>query len=85
MLKLNTYEFFNKNIEIDGDTLIIPEFLTWLDEDFEENIMNYERFNKFLNFSHFAPEFISYLKSYEDDIQIKVIKYDWTISFLEKL
>ena len=74
-LKFNALEFFARNLGIDiqNNTIQIPEYVNWIDSSFVENINNY---------NYCIPkEFLSYVNNNKLNLKVFIEKYDWKLSY----
>jgi hypothetical protein len=74
-LKFNALEFFSRNLGIDiqNNTIQIPEYVNWIDSSFVENINSY---------SYCIPkEFLSYVNNNKLNLKVFIEKYDWKLSY----
>lgn len=83
LLKLNTIDYYSNKINIDLDSYIlaVPEFATWIDDKFYENIANYDEYILFFNSSVLSFEFAEFLKMNKNILSMTLCKYDWTLNF----
>ena len=75
-LKFNALEFFSRSLGIDfqSKTIQIPEYITWIDPSFVDNINKYK--------GCIPKEFLSYYNSHKMKIKLIVEKYDWKLSYV---
>ena len=74
-LKFNAFEFFSRNLGIDmqEETIFIPEYANWIDPNFSEKINNYK--------DCIPNEFLNYVNSHKLKLKIIEDKYDWKLSY----
>ena len=75
-LKFNALEYFTRNLRIDlqNKTIQIPEFISWIDSSFIENIDNYK--------DCMPKELINFIKKNKMKLNIIVEKFDWKLSYV---
>ena len=75
-LKFNSLEFFSRSLGIDFEnkTIQIPEYTSWIDPNFVDNIDKYK--------DCIPKEFLNYYNSHKMKIKIIVEKYDWKLSYV---
>ena len=74
-LKFNMNEFFWRNIKIDFDKneLKIPEYLTWVEPNFVENIDKYKMY--------LQEDCVRFIEKNKDNVKVSIDKYYWKLSF----
>ena len=74
-LKFNALEFFSRSLGIDiqNKTVQIPEYISWIDSSFIENINNYKEC--------IPQEFLNYVNKHKMDLKTIIEKYDWKLSY----
>ena len=72
-LKINAIEFFSRNINYNtkNRNLEFPEYSTWIDTSFEQNLNNYK--------TVLPKNIFNFLKN---KLNIDLIKYDWKLTFV---
>ena len=75
-LKFNAFEFFSRTLGIDiqEETIFIPEYTNWIYPKFFENINNYKDI--------IPSEFLNYVNSHKSKVKIIEEKYDWKLSYI---
>ena len=74
-LKFNALEFFSRSLGIDiqNNTIQIPEYINWIDSSFIKNINNYK--------DCIPKEFLNYVNNNQIDLKIIEEKFDWKLSY----
>ena len=74
-LKFNALEFFSRSLGVDiqNETIQIPEYINWIDSSFIENINNYKEC--------IPQEFLNYVNSHKLSLKTVIEKYDWKLSY----
>ena len=74
-LKFNMNEFFWRSIDIDWDNneLKIPEYLTWIEPNFLENVDKYKMY--------FNENCARFVEERGKNLNVKIEKYYWKLSF----
>ena len=72
----NNYQLFKNNISIDFQNKIvqIPEYISWIDSSFVNNINKYK--------DCIPKEFLNYYNIRKEKIKVVIEKYDWKLSYV---
>ena len=74
-LKFNAMEFFSRSLGVDiqNETIQIPEYINWIDSSFIDNINNYKEC--------IPQEFLNYVNHHKLSLKTVIEKYDWKLSY----